>query len=233
MGFVRKHTGIDLTGGGAVDAAGEAAGLQADATKRGLRALRADLEPFRAAGSEAANLLLGSVFEPGGQDPNQVLNNPFFQALSQQQDQNTLQQRAALGLAGSGGSQDALKRNLLQLGNQFQQQDLSNSLAQNQVRFNQLFNVSSLGGNAAAQTGNASLQANQSIGQARSAVPILGAQVASQQGQQLMSGLGAAFGAAGLVPGISSMFGGGSAIPSAFGLGGVGMGASGFGSIGL
>ena len=136
-----------------------------------------------------------------------------------------MQQRAALGLAGSGGSQDALKRNLLLLGNQFQQQDLSNSLTQNQARFNQLFNVSSLGVNAAAQTGNASLQANQSIGQARSAVPILGAQVASQQGQQLMSGLGAAFG--------SSMFGGGSAIPSAFGLGGVGMGASGFGSIGL
>lgn len=186
MGFVRKHTGLDLTGGGASDAAGDAARRQEGMAREGLAALRADLEPFRQVGSAAANQLMGSVYNPTAQDPNQVLNDPFFKAMAEQQNNELLQNRSALGLGSSGGTQDILMRNLLLLGRGFQQENLNNQLAQNQQRFGQLFNVAGMGANAAAQTGTNTLQTMNNIGQIQSMPGIIGAQVKANQGQQFM-----------------------------------------------
>lgn len=237
MGFVRKTTGIDLTGGGASDAASEAAALQVAGQRQGLEAIRQDLGPFRQVGEEAANLLLSSVFEPTQQDPSAVLQNPFFQALARQQEQDTLAQRAALGLAGSGGTQDALTRNLLQLGWGFQQQDISNALQQNQLRFNQLMGITGIGQASAAQTGAAGQQALTNIGQIQGVPGMVEAQVKAQQGQQLMSGLGALAGGAvggpfGAMMG-GNILGGGSAVAPPVFSGGAGMGRFGTGSIGF
>jgi len=195
MGFVRNTFGIDLTGGGVSDAAGGAAREQAAASKKGVSILREDLAPFRDAGQEAAGALFGNVFQPQAQDPNTVINNPFFQALAQDQDQQLLAQRAALGLAGSGGTNDALIRQRLLLGNQFQQQERGNVLAENQARFNQLFNTATLGQNSAAQSGTASLNGLTGSAAALGNAELVGAQQRFNLGKQVLQGAGAAFGA--------------------------------------
>ena len=232
MGFVRKHTGLDLTGGGASDAAGDAARRQEGMARQGLAALRGDLEPFRQVGSTAANQLMGSVYNPTAPDPNQVLNDPFFKAMADQQNNELLQSRSALGLGSSGGTQDILMRNLLLLGRGFQQENLNNQLNQNQQRFGQLFNVAGMGANAAAQTGTNSLNTMNNIGQIQSVPGLIGAQVASNQGQQFMqalpgalSGLGIGGFSGGMGAGLGGLasqglgalgglFGGGGAVPS-------------------
>jgi hypothetical protein len=214
MGYVREKTGMDLTGGGQRQAASKAARIQAEAGQEAIDVLRGDLEPFREVGTEAVNMLLQNLIDPQGQDPNQVIDNPFFQALSQEQDRNTLAQRAALGLGGSGGTQDALARQQLLLGNQFQQQNLSNQ----QARFNQLFNIAGMGQNAASQTGSGTANLLTGIGSVQSTVPLAAAQVASQQGQQFMQGVGALGSAFG---GLGGMLGGGGAVASGAGMGGM------------
>lgn len=109
-------------------------------------------------------------------DPNEVLNNPFFKALADQQMNAQLNERSALGLAGSGGTQDSLMRNLLLLGNDFQQQNLQNKMAQNQQRFNQLFGITGIGQASAAQTGAAGMNTANAIGQLNSVSPLARAQ---------------------------------------------------------
>jgi hypothetical protein len=223
MGFVRQATGIDLTGGGAVDAAAEAARLQTAAGREGIDVIRGDLAPFREVGTEAANMLMQNIINPQGQDPNDVLNNPFFRSMADQQDNDLLSQRAALGLSGSGGTGDKLQRNLLQLGNQFQQQNISNQ----QARFQQLFGVAGMGQNAAAQSGSQTAGILGNIANSQSTVPLMQAQVGAQQGQQLMSGLGAGFSGAGGMSGLLSLFGGGATT------GGIGAAGAGGGGMGL
>lgn len=186
MGFVRKHTGLDLTGGGASDAAGDAARRQEGMAREGLSALRGDLDPFRQVGATAAGQLMGSVYNPTQQDTNQILNDPFFKAMAEQQNNELLQNRAALGLGSSGGTQDILMRNLLLLGRGFQQENLNNALNQNQQRFSQLFNTAQMGANAAAQTGSNTLQTMQNIGQIQSVPGMINAQVKANQGSQFM-----------------------------------------------
>ena len=132
-------------GGQASEAAKEASKLQAEAGGQALAAqeaesarVRADLSPFRDFGAQGIGNLSQAITDPS----QRVLNNPFFKALANQQEQRTLASAAARGKVGSGGAGDDLQRNLLLLGNQFAQQDVSN--LQNQVN---------TGLNAAAQTG--------------------------------------------------------------------------------
>ena len=146
----------DLLGGNAADAAEEAARLQSVAggqalalNKEQFDQTRTDLSPFREFGSGAISNLSGAI-----EDPSQrVLNNPFFTALANQQEQRTLASAAARGKVGSGGTGDDLQRNLLLLGNQFAQQDISN--LQNQVN---------TGLNAATQTGAFGQQSSAAAG---------------------------------------------------------------------
>lgn len=156
MGAVKQFIGFtgDISPGGKLDpffggaaseAAKDAADLQAGAAGQALAAqeaesarVRADLSPFRDFGAQGIDTLSQAISDPS----QRVLNNPFFTALAGQQEQRTLASAAARGKVGSGGTGDDLQRNLLLLGNQFAQQDVSN--LQNQVN---------TGLNAAAQTG--------------------------------------------------------------------------------
>ncbi len=141
-GFVEQN----LLGGAQRDAAEkaareqEAAGLtalqlQKDTTEQ----IRGDLAPFREAGAAGLPLLSGAINDPSSR----VLNNPFFQTMAADQEQRLLASAAARGKVGSGGTGDDLQRNLLLLGNQFAQQDITN-----------LQNLTNTGANAAAQTGS-------------------------------------------------------------------------------
>jgi hypothetical protein len=234
MGYVRDKTGIDLTGGGQRDAAREAAAIQSQAGQQAIETIRSDLAPFTKLGEEAAGQLMASVLQPGSVQvtAQDVLSDPFFKALSEQQSRDTLSQRAALGLAGSGGTENALTRNLLQLGEGFRQQRENTALQQQQARFNQLFNITGLGQSSAAQQGTQTAGLLTDIGTARSTVPLVAANVASQQGQQLLQGAGAAFGAMGGMGGLSSLFGGGAAAGSTIGAGSA-LGLSGLGMAGF
>ena len=165
-----------------LNAPGEAAGAQVAAGERALEFGAEQVAPFRDLGIEGAELL--SPFLAGEQpsfggfqtDPSRVINNPLFQALASDQEQRLIGQQAALGLGGSGGTRSDLNRNLLLLGNQFQQQDIGNQqqefqnrLSLNQNRFNQLFDVSRLGANAATQQATSGQGIIQGIGNAQSA----------------------------------------------------------------
>jgi len=143
IGLVKDPLGIEA----GEDAAQQAAAIQAQAgteaiafQERALETTRGDLQPFRQAGTESIPLLQQAINDPS----DRVLNNPFYTALAEQQEQRLLSSAAARGKVGSGGTDDALTRNMLLLGNQFAQQDIGN-----------LQNLSTLGANAAARTGSA------------------------------------------------------------------------------
>lgn len=230
MGFARKNLGIDITGGGARRAAESASRNLAGAGREAISGIQSAASPFSALGVQAGGQL-GSFLQqdqPQLQDPSQIINNPFFQALSQDLSQNTLAQRAALGLGGSGGTQDALARQQLLLGNQFQQQDFRNQQSQQQNRFNQLLGVTQFGAgigtDAARQTGNllTGVANAENVGiQAKSAQQsALGGQVLQFAGDAFKAFAGGAGGGAG-----SLLSGGGAA-----GVGQIGAAAAGVGS---
>jgi len=165
------ESGVDqLTGKDAADAIKEGeeaqllAGNQAIAAQeRALAVTRGDLEPFRQFGTGALPILQGALDDPSAR----VLNNPFFTALASDQEQRLLSSAAARGKVGSGGTDDALKRNLLLLGQQFSQQDITN-----------LQNQASTGLNAAARTG----QATQATAQQTSNILLQGGNVQAASG---------------------------------------------------
>lgn len=212
--------GTMLVGGGmsgreSRKGAEKAANIQASAEQQGLEALRADLSPYNELGIESSKGLMNSVW---GQQPFQQLtaqqlqSDPFFNALSREQGNALLQERAALGLGSSGGTMDAMNRNLLLLGNDFRQQHMQNALTQNQNRFNQLMGITQLGQASAARTGAQAYQSGVNIGQLNSVSPLARAQERSNMFGQIgnLVGMGAmAYG--------GGMFGGGG---SPLGMGG-------------
>jgi hypothetical protein len=92
-------------------------------------------------------------------------------------------------------------RNLLLLGNDFQQQNLQNKMAQNQQRFSQLFGVTGIGQASAAQTGQAGMNTANAVGQLNSISPLARAQERSNLVGNVMQLGGMAMG--------RGMFGGG------------------------
>ena len=97
MGFVRKTLGVDITGGGARRAAERAAEGQAVAGEQAIAGIQEAGAPFAQLGTDTAALLQNLLtqqqpqtptFQAGAlpqlQSPEATLNNPFFQALSQQ-----------------------------------------------------------------------------------------------------------------------------------------------------
>ena len=171
----------DALGGGLLsgfDGVTDALGLNAgsDAAKQqakaGTKALRFGAEqtaPFRELGLTASEQLGGAQFGGFDRDPGRVLNNPLFQALSEQQNQQLINQQGALGRGGSGETNDLLTQNVLRLGSQFQQQDFQNQLAENQQQFGQLFDQTRLGANAASQQATSGQNIIQGIGNAQAA----------------------------------------------------------------
>lgn len=174
-------------GGAAANAATEAATQQVAQADRALVAqqeasaqIRSDLSPFRETGAAGLPLLTGAINDPSSR----VLNNPFFQSMAADQEQRLLASAAARGKAGSGGTNDDLQRNLLLLGNQFAQQDITN-----------LQNLTNTGLNAAAQTGASAQQGASAIGgilgnigNAQAAGTIGAGNAQSQGGQNLLAG---------------------------------------------
>lgn len=190
MGFVRKNFGIDLTGGGVEDAARESARIQEQFGERALEFGAEQIGPFRDLGIESGGLLEGARFQGFDADPGRILNNPLFQALAKQQDQDLINQQAALGRGGSGETSDLLTRNLLLLGNRFQQQDFDRQFQESQLQFGQLFDQTRLGANAASQLATSGQNIITDIGSAKSGVPIVAGDVALAQGQQFLNTFG-------------------------------------------
>lgn len=207
MGKFREITGVK----GQRQAAAEATGAQLEAGERAsdvsLRGMRraitaqeealADvtgtLQPFVSAGEQA----MGGIFDAISPerdfqlqtDPSRVLDNPFFQALAAEQEQRLMASQAARGRVGAGGTTDLLQRNLLQLGSQFQQQDIANQLAQAQAqatleqqRFGQMFNVGQLGFGATGQLAGAQQATGANISN------LFGQQAAQEAG--ILTGMG-------------------------------------------
>lgn len=206
-----------FTGAPQAEAAEGAARLQAQSgreaiefQREALAQTREDLAPARAQLDFAAPLLQQAIQDPSSR----VLNNPFFQAMAGQQEQRLLASAAARGKVGSGGTGDDLQRNLLLLGNQFAQQDVGN-----------LFNLSTLGANAAAQTGTAT---QQTAGQVSNLMTGIGAAQAAGQ-------VGAANARGGAMGGLlqSGLSAGAGALAGSAGLFGSSIGAGGGALLGL
>ena len=244
MGYVEdmgEKTGLDsvvgsiggvvdqFTGKAAADAAEDAAAIQAAAGTDAIANLRqaqieaaARQQPFEEFGVQQGVEQLPGLFQQQQaaiSDPSAVINNPFFQAMSRDQEQRLINQRAALGKGGSGGTGDALTRNMLLLGNQFSQQNLGNIQQQIQNRFN----AATIGQNAASQTGTQALNTAGNIGGVMGnianaqAAGVIGQQQAGMQGFQNLMGIGSLVAApftGGASLGLGGIFGGGSGVSS-------------------
>lgn len=176
MGKFREITGAKKEKAGIREATGVSARAGQEAARvlrRGTRqaigeiedipeTVGATLDPFISAGQQALGGIFGAIspqrdFELQT-DPSRVLQNPFFQALAAEQEQRLMASQAARGKVGAGETTNLLQRNLLQLGSQFQQQDIANQLAQAQAqsqleqqRYGQLFGLGQMGFGAAGQ----------------------------------------------------------------------------------
>lgn len=99
---------------------------------------RGDLEPFREVGSTDLSTLGSLVTDPQAQ-ADFITNNPFFDALAEKSTQTLLNNAAARGKVGSGGTAEALQNSILLLGNDLLNQDVTRRQ-----------NLATLGSNAAA-----------------------------------------------------------------------------------
>lgn len=198
LGVSQVFAGGDITGVEAQEeAARRAAGTQAAAGTEALRFGAEQVGPFRDIGVAAAERLPGAEFAGLNRDPRRVTENPLFQALAKQQEQRLVNQQAALGRGASGETGDLLTQNVLRLGSQFQQQDFANQLAENQLRFGQLFGQTRLGANVAAGQATSGQGIIQGIGNVQAAGQVAGANAEAQANQQLLqlasAGAGAVF----------------------------------------
>ena len=238
--------GLDMSGYEAGRTAKRAADIQERAGLEALEQLRSGLSPYAQQGEQAVGQLSESILGPGAigayrapsaldipqastvtaQD---VMRDPFFGQLAEQQEERLLRERAGLGLAGSGGTQDLLQRNLLTLGEGFRQQRQAEELARQQQqfgqsvaasqlaqqqqqqqfgqeaglqqqRFNQLMGLSQLGQQSAALTGSTGANLLTGIGAGQSAAALAGQQARAQNVAGLY-GLAGTLGGAALLPG--------------------------------
>jgi len=146
----------DLFGGN--DAASSAGDVQSRAADKAIAfqkesrdTARADLEPFREVGSTDLQGLGDLVTSPGAQ-LDFIKNNPFFEALANKSKNTILNNSAAKGKVGSGGTAEALQNSLLLLGNDLVNQNIS-----------QRQNLASLGSNAASGQASVTQKAGRTI----------------------------------------------------------------------
>ena len=172
--------GGDLTGENAAGASRDASRAQSQALDRSINLTREtrdlarnDLAPFRDFGASQINPLL-ELFDPQGQS-DFLTANPLFNASLDSINKATMNNRAARGKLGSGGTLKALQNNFTTTALPF----LNNQQ-------NQLFNAINLGQSSAAGQANTALNTNNSIanmlgqqGDVRAA-GIVGAQGAQQ-----------------------------------------------------
>lgn len=155
LGQAFDFVGDNLLGGRQADAARDASRTQAQAADRAIALqresrdlAREDLAPFVELGEGQINALT-ALLTPEGQ-ADYVENNPFYQLGLDNLNQNTLNNQAARGKLGSGGTLSALQDNAMLAGL---------PLLQNQQ--NQLFNAVNLGqASASGAANNALLSGN-------------------------------------------------------------------------
>lgn len=171
-----------LTGENAANAAKEAAGIQADAAlaqaeatkeatamsieaqKEAREQARADLAPFvqRGAGYMGAERQAVAQSQQLFNDPTSIMQNPMFAAIQEDVRRQTMQNAAASGRLGTGGTLQALETNALRTGF-----DVLNSERQAQLQnAGFLANLVGQGQSAAAGQGATAIQSGQGISSA-------------------------------------------------------------------
>ncbi len=180
-----------ITGSDQAHAAQEGAELQYQGTMAGVREqrrargqMRADLRPFAKFGQGQLPQLNALINDPTAQ-LNFIQNNPFFKHLADDAQNRLMSVQAASGKLGSGDTAAGLQNSLLMLGNDLLQQSIGNR-----------FNAVGMGQNSAAMTGQAGMNAANSIsdlygsGAAAQAAGLMGAANARAQGANNIIGLG-------------------------------------------
>lgn len=184
---------LDIRGEGAREAALQAAQLQLQGTREGIAELRAGreqafgaLSPFRLAGQRQLAGLESLISDPEAQRAF-IEDNPFFEALAGKAESRLFANQAARGKVGSGGTAAGLQNELLSLGNELLNQNIT-----------QRFNVAAMGASAAAGQGTAALGTSRGVsdlltqGANAQAAGVVGASnVTTQRNNQLLQ-LGAA-----------------------------------------
>lgn len=105
--------------------------------------IRSDFDPFLGAGQRAVQGLEGLITDPNQQKAF-IENNPFYDSLASDSERRLLQNQAARGKVGSGGTAEALQQSLLRLGTEL----LNNNIAQR-------MGLTEIGMNAAQQVSGA------------------------------------------------------------------------------
>lgn len=162
MGFFSKLNPIKfiddkLLGGDAKDAAKSAAKAQKRSADRAVAfqeetrdLAREDLAPFMQFGADQMNPLLGMLTSQGQAD--YLQNNPMFSAALDSVNKATMNNRAARGKLGSGGTLSALQNNYL-----------ATALPFIQDQRNALFNAVNMGQSSAAGQANTTLSTGNAI----------------------------------------------------------------------
>lgn len=176
-GVVGSVASSVISGDAAQSAADTQAGAANNATEAQLQMFNTaqkNLQPFMSSGTNALNNLsgiLGKGQYPGFSFQYNPANDPQYNFLLQQGSNAITSQASALGGLNSGATLKALSDYGQNTALQSYQTEFANSLNSyntNRDTFNQfldrLYNVSSLGENAAAGAGNAAIQTGQSIG---------------------------------------------------------------------
>jgi|GEM_PF-4364345 len=187
------------------EAASDAARLQSEGAERAAQLtenaqeqLRGDLSPFREAGASAIPLLQElSTAEPVDRVA-QLESNPLFQASLNARDRATLGAAATQGRIGTGDFSQQIGENYLLAASPLIQQQIQ----EEQIRKQDLLNLTNIGQSSAAQTGVSGLNAAISQGgniqgaaDARSAGIVAGQQATANQNAQIINALPTLIGA--------------------------------------
>ncbi|MDB5531603.1 MAG: hypothetical protein JWR51_4706 [Devosia sp.] len=150
-------------------------GMQAKATKDASKVqsemyekTRGDLAPYRTAGEQGTNALMAALPDLNSKinlDQAWLEQTPGYQFNKAQGLKAVQNSAAARGLGTSGAALKGAAGYATGLADSTYQTQFGNEMAQRDARYNRLMGVSSLGQNAAAQTGNFGTQTAQSIGQ--------------------------------------------------------------------
>lgn len=154
MGKVREWTGAKDQKRASRDAnrIAQKSGKEAIKFQReALSEFREDLAPFRELGAEGIGL--SSFLTDAGEQANFIKTNPLFQAALESVNAATMNNQAARGKLGSGGTLQALQDNFISTSLPFIDRQTQN-----------INNILSIGQNAAARTGNAGLGVAQNTG---------------------------------------------------------------------
>lgn len=131
-----------LTGELGADAALQASRDQISASERAISQLREDLGPLRGTLDQSLPALMDFILNPQAQ-ADYAMDNPLLSSLQEQSTLPILQNQAARGKLGSGDTLLALQNALVPMGAQMSRQHGAD-----------LFNLASIGGNAAARQGS-------------------------------------------------------------------------------